>query len=316
MFQCEENILRNTYTVVLAMIFAVFGVILVLGGGWLLTLGGSPYYVLAGIGFFATGVLLLSKRRAALAVYALTLGGTLIWAVWEIDFDWWQLAPRGGVPVLLGLLLLVPSVWNTLKSDTDPTKPARFPKALGGVVVASVAVAGYAMFQDPSAIEGALTQDVAAPMRTELNTGNETGDGEWRQYGRTGFGQRWSPLDQITPANVKDLVPAWQYQTGDVKRPDDVGETTYQATPIKIGDNLYVCTPHNIAISLNAKTGQEIWRFDANSGMNPDRQHQTCRGVRPPPPWRPRRPQRRLLYIPRYWQNVRAGSICRPLTHA
>lgn len=271
--------MRNIYSVLLALILAVFGVILVLGGGWLLSLGGSPYYVLAGIGFFATGVLLMRKRQAALEVYALTLGCTLLWAVWEIGFDWWQLAPRGGVPVLLGLLLLVPAAWRNLKTDAEPTRPARFPKLLGCVAVASVGVAGYAMLQDPSAIQGELTKDVAAPMRADLNTGNAAGDGEWHQYGRTGFGQRWSPLDQITPANVKDLVPAWQYQTGDVKRPEDVGETTYQVTPIKIDDSLYVCTPHNIAISLNAKTGQENWRFDANSGMNPDRQHQTCRGV-------------------------------------
>ncbi|MDB5664868.1 glucose/quinate/shikimate family membrane-bound PQQ-dependent dehydrogenase [Cypionkella sp.] len=267
------------YNAVLGALFAVFGAILMLGGGWLLALGGSPYYILAGIGFVATGVLLIRKRRAALAVYALTLAGTLIWAIWEIGFDWWQLAPRGGIPVLLGLLLLLPVSYRNLKSGNALEGPARFPMALGGVIAASIAVAGYAMFQDPSAIKGELTKDVVPRLRTALNTGNESGDGEWHQYGRTGFGQRWSPLEQITPANVKDLVLAWQYQTGDVKRPDDVGETTYQVTPIKIGENLYVCTPHNIAISLNAKTGQENWRFDANSGMNPDRQHQTCRGV-------------------------------------
>ncbi|MEK1898088.1 MAG: membrane-bound PQQ-dependent dehydrogenase, glucose/quinate/shikimate family, partial [Rhizobium sp.] len=42
---------------------------------------------------------------------------------------------------------------------------------------------------------------------------------------------------------------------------------------------LYLCTPHNWAIALDAKTGQQKWKYDANSGMNPDRQHQTCRGV-------------------------------------
>ncbi|WP_284324303.1 glucose/quinate/shikimate family membrane-bound PQQ-dependent dehydrogenase [Cypionkella aquatica] len=268
------------YNAVLGVIFAAIGAILLLGGGWLLSLGGSPYYLVAGLGFLATGILLLRKRAEALVVYAITLAATLIWAVWEIGFDWWQLAPRGGIPVLLGLLLLLPAAWRNLKfSAVATTSAPRFPAALGGVVAASVAVAGYAMFQDPSATTGQLTRDIAPQMRSAVNTGNEAGDSEWHQYGRTGFGQRWSPLQQITPANVKDLVPAWQYQTGDVKLPEDVGETTYQVTPIKIGDSLYVCTPHNIAISLNAKTGQENWRFDANSGMNPDRQHQTCRGV-------------------------------------
>jgi len=79
--------------------------------------------------------------------------------------------------------------------------------------------------------------------------------------------------------NVANLRVAWQYRTGDVKLPQDVGETTYQVTPLKVGDTLYLCTPHNWAIALDARTGQEKWKFDPNAGLNPDRQHQTCRGV-------------------------------------
>ncbi|WP_199259876.1 glucose/quinate/shikimate family membrane-bound PQQ-dependent dehydrogenase [Paracoccus binzhouensis] len=261
----------------LAVVFLVAGLGLALGGGWLVALDGSPYYLVAGLGFLATGVLLLRRRPEALLVHALVLAGTLVWAIWEVGFDWWQLGPRGGVPVLLGLLLLLPLVRRRL---AVPTAQGLAPGlVLGGVVLASVAVAGYSMVQDPSAVRGALTRDVAFPLRNGVNTGNEAGEGEWHQYGRTGFGQRWSPLTQITPANVGDLRLAWQFRTGDVKRPDDVGETTYQVTPIKVGNSLYVCTPHNIAISLDAATGKENWRYDANSGMNPDRQHQTCRGV-------------------------------------
>ncbi|MBB6165300.1 quinoprotein glucose dehydrogenase [Rhizobium wenxiniae] len=217
----------------------------------------------------------MRRQQSALTVFSLALGGTLVWAVWEAGFDWWQLGPRGGIPVLLGIVMLLPAVWKKL----DGQRAARFPWVLACVVAASGAVAGYSVFQDPSAIHGELTKDVAFPMRASVNSGNEAGDGEWRQYGRTGYGQRWSPLSLVTPENVGSLELAWQFQTGDVRRPDDVGETTYQVTPIKIGDNLYVCTPHNLAISLNAASGSENWRYDANSGMNPDRQHQTCRGV-------------------------------------
>lgn len=260
---------------ILAAVNLLLGLALAVGGGWLLWLGGSPYYLLAGLGFAATGILLLRRRAEALPLYAILLGGTLAWALWETGFDWWRLAPRGGIPVLIGLLLLLPAVRHRLEGGPRPG--AALP--LGAAVAASVAVALYAMIQDPTAIRGQLTRDIALPMRGGVNTGNEAGDGEWHQYGRTGFGQRWSPLDQITPANVGELELAWEYRTGDVKRPDDVNETTYQVTPIKVGDSLYICTPHNIAISLNAATGAENWRFDADSGMNPDRQHQTCRGV-------------------------------------
>ncbi|MFD1797279.1 membrane-bound PQQ-dependent dehydrogenase, glucose/quinate/shikimate family [Paracoccus aurantiacus] len=259
---------------ILSLLFLLAGAALAIGGGWLLSLGGSPYYLAAGLGFLATGLLLWRRRAAAYIVYAVTLGGTLAWAIWEVGFDWWQLAPRGGIPVLLGLLLLLPALRRRLD---DPAPAGR--AVLAAVTLAAIASAGYSMLRDPSAIHGEMTKDIAQPMRENLNTGNEAGDGEWHQYGRTSFGQRWSPLEQITPENVKDLQLAWQYQTGDVKLPDDVGETTYQVTPIKIGDSLYVCTPHNIAISLDARTGKENWRYNADSGMNPNRQHQTCRGV-------------------------------------
>ena len=42
-------------------------------------------------------------------------------------------------------------------------------------------------------------------------------DGEWHAYGRTGFGQRYSPLDQITPDNADRLEPIWTYHTGDLR---------------------------------------------------------------------------------------------------
>ena len=64
-----------------------------------------------------------------------------------------------------------------------------------------------------------------------------------------------------------------------MKLPDDIGETTYQVTPLKVRDTLYLCTPHNWAIALDAATGKEKWKYDPNVGLNPDRQHQTCRGV-------------------------------------
>ncbi len=50
-------------------------------------------------------------------------------------------------------------------------------------------------------------------------------------------------------------------------------------TPLKIGNTLYLCTPHNWAIALDATTGKEVWRFDPGVKLDSARQHQTCRGV-------------------------------------
>ena len=102
----------------------------------------------------------------------------------------------------------------------------------------------------------------------------------WDHYGNTAGGSRFVALDQITRDNVKDLTVAWTYQTGDVKLPEDVGETTYQVTPLKVGDNLFICTPHSIAIAVDADTGKERWRFDPAINREAEYyQHMTCRGL-------------------------------------
>jgi len=257
-----------------AILFGLVGLALAAGGIQLVWLGGSFYYLLAGAGFLLTAVLLFKRRPAALWLYAALVLCSLTWAIWEVGFDWWQLGPRGGVIILLGLWLL--AVWSCRR--LGPSGGSRFAQSLplAVAVVLSIAVAGYSMFQDPSAIRGALPTEAVAQAPA---IGGDVPDGEWHQYGRTPYGQRYSPLDQITAANVGQLTEVWRYRTGDVKLPADIGETTYQVTPLKVGDTLYVCTPHNWAIAIDAATGREKWKYDSSSGLNPDRQHQTCRGV-------------------------------------
>ncbi|WP_235263456.1 membrane-bound PQQ-dependent dehydrogenase, glucose/quinate/shikimate family [Nitrincola sp. A-D6] len=109
-------------------------------------------------------------------------------------------------------------------------------------------------------------------------------EASWYAYGRTNMGQRYSPLAQITPQNVGQLEEVWQYRTGDMKGPEDIGETTYQATPLKIGDTLYLCTPHNWLVALDADLGTKRWVYDAKVAPESQRQHQTCRGVSYLPP--------------------------------
>ncbi|KDR88887.1 glucose dehydrogenase [Agrobacterium sp. TS43] len=262
---------------VTAVVLTLIGLALFGFGSQLVMLGGSFYYVLSGLAFLLTAILLFKRNRAALHVYAVFIVATLAWAIWEVGFDWWQLGPRGGIIILIGLWLLVPWVRKPL-GFSSPTGlsygPNAWPLALS--VLASIVVAGYSMAQDPHDTAGSLPQETASA--TPAYGGNVP-DGDWHQYGRTPYGQRYSPLTQVNVDNVSQLKEAWRYQTGDVKLPDDVGETTYQVTPLKIGNTLYICTPHNWAIAIDAATGKEKWKYDPNVGLNPDRQHQTCRGV-------------------------------------
>ncbi|MGJ7037554.1 quinoprotein glucose dehydrogenase [Shinella sp. BE166] len=260
-----------------AALFAIIGLVLTGGGGWLLSLGGSPYYLVTGIAFIVTAILLLRRSSAALWLYALIILGSLGWGIWEVGFDWWQLGPRGGVIVLLGLWLMLPAIRRPLGfASPTGTSYAASALPLAVAVLVAIGVAGFSLTQDPHDMAGDLPTDI---VNATPALGGNVPAGEWHQYGRTQYGQRYSPLDQINTDNVSTLKVAWQYQTGDVKLPDDVGETTYQVTPLKVGDTLYMCTPHNWAIALDAATGKEKWKYDSNSGMNPDRQHQTCRGV-------------------------------------
>ena len=262
--------------VITSILFILIGLALAGGGAFLVSLGGSPFYLLAGLMFLVTAGLLLRRRPLALWAYGLLTIGTLLWAVWEVGFDWWQLAPRGGLVMVFGLWLLSWPIRRPLGfSSATGYAYAANPWPLAVPVILGLAVAAYAMTVDPHDLAGGLP----GPVTSAANLGGDVPAGEWHQYGRTPFGQRFSPLDQITAGNVVNLKVAWQYQTGDVKRPDDVGETTYQVTPLKIGETLYLCTPHNWAIALDAATGAEKWKYDPNAGMNPNRQHQTCRGV-------------------------------------
>src|SRR5215470_12489924 len=100
--------------VVTGVIYCIIGLALAAGGTWLVVLGGSLYYLIAGLGILVTGALLIAGRRSALWVYAAVLIGTLAWAIGEIGFDWWPLAARGDVVFPLGLWLLFPWITRNL----------------------------------------------------------------------------------------------------------------------------------------------------------------------------------------------------------
>jgi len=255
------------------LLLALLGLPLTIGGGWLLSLGGSPFYLFSGLVVLAVAVGMLARKRWATPLYAVWLLVLLAWSLWEAGLYWWPLATRLGLPVIIGVLMAVPAARRG--ATGEGRFGAGWPVLAASLLTAVVALVGIPRHLHE--IEGTLPMDV-------VNADPKLGDGalaegDWNAYGRTGHGQRFSPLKQITPDNVANLDVAWQIQTGDVRGPQDVTETTYQATPLKINDTLYLCTPHSLAIALDADTGKERWRFDPKAGMESQRQHQTCRGV-------------------------------------
>ncbi|MFN6995392.1 MAG: glucose/quinate/shikimate family membrane-bound PQQ-dependent dehydrogenase [Aquincola tertiaricarbonis] len=263
-------------------VFSLIGLGLLGGGAWLAALGGSWYYVLAGVALLVTGLLLWRGSAAALLVYALFVLGTIAWALWEVGLDWWPLAARGDVVFLLGLWLLTPWVARGLGLDEGGRRGGvgwSGPRAgLGLLLALFLVLAVVSWFVDKHRIEGTapppLTSNPAIPSAVP--------EGEWHAYGRTGAGQRYSPLSQITPQNVDQLEVAWHYRTGDVRgRPGDPEETTFEVTPLKVGNRLFLCTPHQSVVALDATTGQQLWRYEPQiQGAGAlALQHLTCRGL-------------------------------------
>ncbi|CAN5294031.1 glucose/quinate/shikimate family membrane-bound PQQ-dependent dehydrogenase [soil metagenome] len=248
----------------------LFGVVLLLcgaalavGGARLMSLGGSWYYLLAGLGLLIAGFQYVRRRPSATAWLGLVFVATVIWALAEVGFDYWQLLPRLVMLAVLTMLgmLLAPRLGSL------GTKPAF---GLAGLLfVCLLGTLGFAFVPHgvtrPSGTVAAATPTpaVAPDAATAPN---------WTHYGRTPNGTRFAPVDQITPANVKDLNVAWTFRTGR----DTKGMTEDQNTPIQIGNTVYACTPHNVIFALNADTGEQRWKFDpqAKSPL-----WQRCRGV-------------------------------------
>jgi quinoprotein glucose dehydrogenase len=84
----------------------------------------------------------------------------------------------------------------------------------------------------------------------------------WPVYGGDAGGRRHSPLTQITPANVASLEPAWVHHSGLPEAGSATLLPAAQTTPILVEDALVFCTPWNVAISIDAESGAERWRFD------------------------------------------------------
>ena len=81
----------------------------------------------------------------------------------------------------------------------------------------------------------------------------------WPSFGRNYTNQRYSPLAQITAANVKGLQPAWSYKTGLPQ--------AFEASPVVVGGTMYVSTPLNHVVALDAASGTKKWEYSPTLGV-------------------------------------------------
>lgn len=166
---------------VIGGISGAIGALLAGGGLWLLVLGGSTYYVLAGIGYVVAGALLWRRQAEGAWLMLALLGITIFWALCEAGLDYWALFPRVFVPAGLAQLALVAAL-------RFPTNGSRRAMAIAASVVAIALTAefGRAFFPN-SVVRNALARPfVAAPTSEQPS--------DWTSYGRTNAGTRYAPL--------------------------------------------------------------------------------------------------------------------------
>lgn len=170
----------RTIVIITALFAALCGLYLLGGGIWLVSLGGSLYYIITGVLMLEVSWLLFRRSAAALWLYALVLIGSMIWAVWEVGFDFWALTPRCDVLVFFGIWLLLPFVYRGILRQL-PLEHA----ALAASLVIAGAVLLVAIVQDPQDISGTLNTAADVPAASAVPP-----PGDWPAYGRTQAGER------------------------------------------------------------------------------------------------------------------------------
>src|SRR2546425_7925778 len=93
----------------------------------------------------------------------------------------------------------------------------------------------------------------------------------WLMYRGNFSGWGYSPLEQITPGNVKKLVPVWSFSTGVTEG--------HQSPPIVNDGVMFITTPQQQVIALKAKSGDLIWRYKKELPEDLLQLHPTNRGV-------------------------------------
>ena len=78
--------------------------------------------------------------------------------------------------------------------------------------------------------------------------------GDWLMIRGNPQGWSYSPLSEITPANVKNLRPVWQWAMADGSN---------QASPLVHDGTIYLVNPGNIVQALDGATGDLIWEYRA-----------------------------------------------------
>ena len=124
-----------------------------------------------------------------------------------------------------------------------------------GALLAGVAATGFAAEYSPVTDERLLSPEPE----------------NWLMYRGTYDSQGYSPLDQINTENVAGLKPVWSFSTG--------MREGHQAPPVVNNGAMFVTTPNNHVLALDAASGELLWRYERDLPEDLSQMHPTNRGV-------------------------------------
>ena len=225
-------------------LLVIIAVPLLLGGVQLVFLGGSFYYLLAGILLVASAKRLWKADHLGSLVYGGFMIATVAWSFLESGTNLWALAPRILPFAVISLWFLTPWLRKSLYQGNPPPLFASSISKYAALIVVAITVYVF--------VDGTGYEVQPLSERSGVNTVNTATD--WPSYGNTVGGSRYSPIDQINTGNVEALELAWSYRTG--------AGGAFKATPLQVGELLYVCTGGNIIIALDAENGELVWQFN------------------------------------------------------
>ena len=86
---------------------------------------------------------------------------------------------------------------------------------------------------------------------------------EWPFYGADQAGTKWSAAADINRENVSKLEVAWTWKPGEKPLPEFRTQPgSFENTPLMIDNVLYISTPYNRVVALDAESGRELWAYD------------------------------------------------------
>jgi quinate dehydrogenase (quinone) len=241
----------------LGLVLLATGLFFAVGGAKLAALHGSWYFLIAGVVMVASAVQFMRIKSSAVPVYGAVFAGTLVWAPIDGGFDFWPLVSRLMLPT--GLMVLALLAWPSLRRVGTGQAAGKGAYGLAALLAAGVAVTFAGMFQPHPTV---AFQGSPTPL---LPVAHGQEQKNWSNYGNTPGGSRFVALDQITRDNVKDLELAWTFHTGDIPASPTGNGAEDQETPLQVGDRIYLCTPHNNVIAVDADSGKRIWERDINA---------------------------------------------------